>query len=69
MNNRRLNRTLPPAVKPRKNAKPPMPISKPGFVIIVPLELLPQYLKVNGLEPTFYNDQTHVLVVKKQGAK
>jgi hypothetical protein len=62
-------RTLPTAVKPRKNARPPMPISKPGFEILVPLELLPEYLKVNGLEPTFYNDKAHVLVVKKQGAK
>jgi len=65
----RTNRTLPPAVKTRKNAEPPMPISKPGFAIIVPLELLPEYLNVNGLEPTFYNDKTHVLSVKKTGAQ
>ena len=69
MNNRRLNRTLPPAVKPRKGSRPPMPISKPGFEIFVPLELLPEYLKVNGLEPKEYDEMRQRLIVKKTGAK
>lgn len=64
-----LNRTLPPAVKPSKNATPAMPISKPGLAIIVPLELLPQYLKVNGLEPKTYDEKNHTLIVKKIGAQ
>jgi len=63
------NRTLPPAVKLRKYARPPMPISRPGFAILVPLELLPEYLKVNGLEPKAYNETTDTLIVKKAGAK
>lgn len=65
----RLNRTLPPAVKSRKNVTPPMPISKPGFEIDVPLELLPQYLIVNGLEPKSYDELRQRLIVKKAGAK
>lgn len=69
MNRRGMLRTLPPAVKPRKNATPPMPVSKPGFEIIVPLELVPEYLKVNKLEPVFWDDMRQRLIVKKVGAK
>ena len=63
------NQTLPPAVKPRKQAKPPMPISRPGFEIIVSLEHLPEYLKVNGLEPKAWDDMRQRLIVKKAGAQ
>jgi hypothetical protein len=67
--NKGVNRTLPPAVKPRKNASPPIPVSKPGFEIIVPLALLPQYLQVNGLEPKAWDDTRQRLIVKKTGVK
>ena len=69
MNRRGVNQTLPPAVKPRRNAAPPMPVSKPGFEIIVSLENLPEYLKVNGLEPKAWDDVRQRLIVKKAGAQ
>lgn len=78
MNNRGVLRTLPPAVKRRKNARPPMPVSKPGFEILVPLELVPEYLRINGLDnpdprnPTNvyeYDDMRQRLVVKKIAKK
>ena len=62
-----VNRTLPPAVKPRKGARPPMPVSKPGFEILVPLELVPEYLRINGLEPKAWDDVRQRLIVKKAG--
>ena len=65
----KMNRTLPPAVKSPEKAVTPMPISKPGFEIIVPLELVPEYLKVNGLEPKVWNDVRQRLEVKKAGAQ
>lgn len=59
----RLNRTLPPEVKRRKGARPPMPVSKPGFEILVPLELVPEYLRINGLEPKGWDDMRQRLIV------
>ena len=46
-----------------------MPVSKPGFEIIVSLENLPEYLKVNGLEPKAWDDVRQRLIVKKAGAQ
>jgi len=66
MNNRRTNRTLPLPVKQRK--QPMIPYFKPGVEIVVPLELLPQVLEVNGLEPVDTKlpaDKPLVLRVKK----
>ena len=68
MNRRGIGKVLPPAVKPRKGARPPMPVSKPGFEILVPLELVPEYLKVNSLEPKTWDDMRQRLIVKKKGA-
>jgi hypothetical protein len=42
-----------------------MPISRPGFAIIVPLLLLPEYLDINGLEPKTYDEKNQTLIVKK----
>ena len=69
MSNRCVNQTLPPAVKKRKVTRPPMPVSRPGFEIIVPLELVPEYLAINSLEPKSYDEKKNVLIVKKAGVK
>ncbi len=65
MNNRGVNRTLPPVGKKRKTTKPPRPVSRPGFEILVPLELVPEYLAINGLEPEFWDETRDRLLVKK----
>jgi hypothetical protein len=69
MNNRHVNRTLPPAVKPRK---PLVPYFKPGVEIVVPLTLLPQVLEVNDLEVVetkLSANEPLILKVKKAGAQ
>jgi hypothetical protein len=44
-----------------KRLPPPMP----GVEILVPLDLLPAYLKLHKIEPAGYNEEKEILIIKK----